>query len=291
MQRREFLAVIGGAIGTAALARSPERSSGAHTAFATSVAALERDARGRLGVTVLDTGTGARFGWRQAERFAMCSTFKLPLAAMMLMEADAGRLRLDQGVSVPMELPPNSPFAATRRGGTATIAELCEATTTLSDNGAANLLLALIDEPRGFTSRLRRLGDSATRLDRIEPEMNDVGPGDPRDTTTPDAMAGLVRRLALGQALSGPARKQLVDWMIATQTGARRLRAGLPASWRAGDKTGTSGDGHVNDVAVIWPPNRAPLVVTAYLAETSLPAREADAIHARLGALIATSFA
>lgn len=291
MQRREFLAVIGGAIGAAALARSPERSSGPRGAFAKSVAALERDARGRLGVTVLDTATGARFGWRQAERFAMCSTFKLPLAALMLMEADAGRLRLDQPVPVPMELPPYSPFAGTRRGGAATIAELCEAATTLSDNGAANVLLTLIDGPAGFTSRLRGLGDRATRLDRIEPEMNAVGPGDPRDTTTPQAMAELIRRLALGQILSDRARTQLVDWMIATKTGARRLRAGLPAGWRAGDKTGTSGDGHFNDVAVIWPPDRAPLVVTAYLAETSLPGREADAIHARLGALIAASFA
>lgn len=288
MERREFLI---GAAALASVAAARGEQSGVQgwggPGLAREVAALERESRGRLGVAVVDTHTGARFGHRAGERFAMCSTFKLPLAAAILARADHGALTLDHAVRVPRDLPPNSPTTERRRVASATIAELCEAATTVSDNGAANLLLSLIGGPAGLTRFMRAQGDELTRLDRIEPAMNDVREGDVRDTTTPDAMAQLVRRILLGRALSTESRARLIGWMVATRTGAARLRAGLPAEWRAGDKTGTSGAGHYNDVAIIWPPARAPLIVTAYLAGSPLPTDQANAIHARLGRLIA----
>ena len=291
MLRREFLIAAGCALGAAASARGPDPARGLNSAaLRRAVEALERDSRGRLGVAVLDTGTGRRFAWRGDERFAMCSTFKLPLAAAVLATVDAGREQLDRAIAVPMgDLPPTSPFTETRRGGTATVAELCEATMTQSDNGAANLLLPIIGGAPGFTRFARRQGDPVTRLDRMEPMMNMVPPGDPRDTTSPRAMLALVRRLALGPALSPASRERLVGWMVNNKTGARRLRAGLPPEWRVGDKTGASGRGNDNDVAILWPPARPPILIASYLAESSLPFPESNAIHARLARLLAAA--
>jgi beta-lactamase class A len=137
-----------------------------------------------------------------------------------------------------------------------------------SDNTAANLLLRLFDGPAGFTRYLRALGDSVTRLDRLEPAMNYVPAGDERDTTTPRAMAQNAARIVTGKWLTRTARERLVEWMIATQTGKQRIRAGLPSGWRAGDKTGTSQieglPNRHNDVAVVWPPGRKPIVIATY---------------------------
>ena len=289
MLRREFLMAAGCAVGAAAWARDPDPAQAfGGAAFAREVALLERDARGRLGVAVLDTGTGRRFGRRADERFAMCSTFKLPLAAAVLARVDAGAERLDRRIAVPADgLPPTSPFTDTRRGGHATVAELCEATTTRSDNAAANLLLPIVGGPPGFTRFARAQGDAVTRLDRIEPMMNEVGANDPRDTTSPAAMLALVRRLALGPALKPASRALLVGWTVANKTGDLRLRAGLPADWRVGDKTGASGRGEDNDVAILWPPSRPPILVASYIAGSALPFPESNAIHARLARAIA----
>lgn len=232
--------------------------------------ALERRAGGRLGVAILDTGSGALTGLRREERFGMCSVFKLPLAAIILREADLGRLALDQPVAFgKADMLDHAPVTSQHLArGQMSVAELAEATQVTSDNPAANLLLRLIDGPAGLTARLREIGDATTRIDRFEPEMNQVPPGDPRDTSTPAAMAALVQRLVLGDVLKPTSRERLVGWMEKTETGRHRLRAGLPTGWRAGDKTGTFWDEplapKINDVAVCWPPGRAPLVVAAF---------------------------
>jgi beta-lactamase class A len=109
-----------------------------------------------------------------------------------------------------------------------TLAALCEATMTLSDNTAGNLVLKAIGGPAGFTAFARALGDPVTRLDRWEPGLNEARPGDPRDTTSPDAMAANLQRLALGDALSPRSRDRLVAWLVANTTGDARLRAGAP---------------------------------------------------------------
>jgi len=289
MLRREFLVGTGCALGSTALASAPNLSRGfADKSFRVAIAALEREARGRLGLAILDTDTGGRFTWRGEERFAMCSTFKLPLVAAILIH-DEQRGAMQHRIPVPVDLPPNSPFTGMRRGDFATVEELCEAAITQSDNGAANLLLARVGGPAGFTRFVRDQGDTVSRLDRLEPMLNDVPPGDPRDTTSPAAMLRLVHGLALGSRLPPVARARLVGWMLANKTGGLRLRAGLPSTWPVADKTGASDRGNDNDVAILWPPKRQPIIVASYLAESTLPFPASSEIHARLARLIASA--
>lgn len=259
---------------------------------------------GRLGVAVLDTATGHVDGHRVDERFAMCSTFKLPLAALVLEDAAGGGLALETSLPIgPADLLNHAPItgplieAAVAAGAphaTITVGEAARAAQTTSDNPAANLLLRKVGGPAAFTAFCRRHGDATTRLDRLEPEMNDVRDGDPRDTTTPRAMAGLLARLFGPRGLPAQARATLRDWMIATETGSKRLRAGLPPGWVAGDKTGTGmGDGlttKLNDVAWIEPPGRAPIVVAAYfdVGVATDEMRDQDlAVLAEVGRLVA----
>lgn len=234
------------------------------------LAMLEARAGGRLAVTIRDGNSGHGVGWREHERVAMASTFKLLLAGVVLHEADRGALALDTLLSFGEDdLVPHAPVIGRHLdAGALTIAALAEATQITSDNVAANLLLRILGGPEGFTARLRAMGDSETRLDRYEIAMNRVEPGDPRDTTTPFAMAASVARLVGPEHLSPASRDLLKSWMVATQTGKRRIRAGLPADWVAGDKTGTAlVDGlpnRHNDVAVVWLRGRAPLVIAAF---------------------------
>jgi beta-lactamase class A len=241
--------------------------------------AIEAKVGGRLGVAVLDTVTGELAGQRLDERFPMCSTFKALAAALVLARVDAGEEKLDRRIVVARaDLLEWAPVTSKRVGGAGmTVAELCEAAITVSDNTAANLLLASAGGPAGVTAFVRKLGDDVTRLDRTEPTLNEAVPGDPRDTSTPRAMARTLRRLMLGDALSDRGRAQLVQWMSANTTGGHRLRAGVPSDWRVADKTGTGRLGTTNDVGVLWPPRRAPLVVVIYLTGTqaSGDAREA----------------
>lgn len=266
LSRRLFLASTAGSL--CALRRDASAGQPA-TDTAAALAALEARAGGRLGVCLLDTGSGRLVGHRLDERFAMCSTFKLPLAALVLRAAEAGRLRLDDAVAITKaDLVAYAPVVEPKVGQTLTLAALAEAAQTTSDNAAANLLLARLGGPAGFTAALRGLGDSVTRLDRTEPQLNVVKPGEEHDTTSPRAMAATMARLLTGDVLSAASRERLIGWMVATTTGGRRLRAGLPSSWRAGDKTGTAQAAamtdKVNDLAITWPPGKAPVVITAY---------------------------
>jgi len=239
---------------------------------------IEASVAGRLGVAVLDTATGALAGHRLDERFPMCSTFKALAVALVLARVDAGQERLDRRVAIaPADLLEWAPVASKHVGGELSMAELCEAAITVSDNTAANLLLASVGGPGAVTAFLRRNGDATTRLDRTEPTLNEARPGDPRDTSTPRAMAQALRTLALGNALSEPGRARLVQWMTANATGAKRLRAGVPSDWRVADKTGTGRLGTTNDVGLLWPPHRAPLVVVSYLTECKAPADAREA--------------
>lgn len=256
---------------------------------------LERRHGGRLGVAILDLATGNRMEHRANERFPMCSTFKFLAAAFVLARVDRGEERLDRRVTfTKADLVTRagraawSPVTQTRVGGDGmTIGEVCEAAVALSDNTAGNLLLGSFGGPAALTTYLRSLGDTITRLDRIEPDLNEATPGDPRDTTTPAVMLENMRKLVLGNALSSSSRKHLAAWLIATKTGDKRLRAGFPEGWRIGDKTGTSMNGVANDIAVVWPPNRRPLIVTVYFAEAQASDEQRDAIIAEVGRIAA----
>jgi beta-lactamase class A len=178
-----------------------------------------------------------------------------------------------------------SPVSGPRAGdgGGLTVGELCAATVSLSDNTAANVLLARHGGPAGFTAFVRSLGDGATRLDRTEPTLNEAAGGDPRDTTTPLAMLQTMRKLVLGGALTPASRAWLQRWLVETSTGDKRLRAGVPG-WKVGDKTGTASDsGTANDVAVLWPPaSGAPVLVTCYLTRSTAQPEQRDAAIAQV---------
>ena len=263
--------VLLGAIATLFSASTLAKDAPKPSTIASSVLAdLERKSGGRLGVTILDTATGMQTGHRADERFAMCSTFKLPLAAVILREADQGRLRLDQFVPFSKkDIVPHAPITSQHlaKGGM-TEQALANAAQLTSDNVAANLLLSLIGGPAGFTSILRSLGDTTTRLDRTEPSMNLVTPGEVRDTTTPAAMCQTIARMLTGEWLKPASLDLLISWMIATETGSKRLRAGFPRDWRSGDKTGTGMAPNMadkyNDIAIVWPTGKAPVIVSAF---------------------------
>ncbi|MDO9710183.1 class A beta-lactamase [Paracraurococcus lichenis] len=283
----------GAAIAMAVLAGPPaaRAASGKPGTLAEDLAQIESASGGRLGLAALDTGSGARILHRADERFPLCSTFKLLAAGAVLARADAGQESLDRRIRFrPEDLVTYSPATGPRAGGEGmTLAELCEAAMTLSDNTAGNLLLSAIGGPAGLTGFARRLGDPVTRLDRVETALNEALPGDPRDTTTPEAMVADLQALALGDALSPGGRAQLIAWLVGTRTGDTRIKAGLPAGWRFGDKTGSGERGTANDVGLFWPPGRPPVLFAAYLTETEAPMERRNATHAAIGRALAAA--
>ncbi len=245
------------------------------------LAALEQGFAGRIGVCAIDTADGALLGQRADERFPMCSSFKALLAAAVLERARADPALLHRQVRYRRaDLLPHSPVTERHVADGMTVAALCAATVQTSDNAAANLLLQRVGGPAGLTAYMRGIGDAQFRLDRDEPALNSSLPGDPRDTTTPRAMAESLRRLVLGEALPADGRAQLAAWMRGTTTGAARIRAGMPPGWVVGNKTGTSGPGAYGsaiDVAVAWPSDRAPLVLAVFTTRQAAAARALDA--------------
>lgn len=243
------------------------------------LAALEREAGGRLGLALRDPATGRRFAYRGGERFPLCSTFKLVLAAAVLRKSQDDPGLLAQSMAYgPGDLLAWAPVTRKNleQGRAMTVSDLCAAAIQVSDNTAANLLLAKLGGPKALTAYARSLGDKAFRLDRREPDLNTAQPGDPRDTTTPEAMARTVEKLVLGDALAAPQCQQLADWLKGNTTGGESIRAGVPAAWTVGDKTGSGGYGTTNDAAVLWPPQGGPLVLAVYFTQTqkNAPARK-----------------
>lgn len=252
-------------------------------------AGIEASIRCRLGVSIIDTETERRWTHRADQRFPMCSTFKMLAAAAVLARVDAGREDLGRRIPVTADdIVAHAPVTEKRVGGEPmSLAELCEATVTLSDNPAANLILRTLGGPGGITAYARTLGDDVTRLDRWETALNEATPGDPRDTTTPDAMAGNLRILATGEALSPASRDILLGWLIGCKTGDEKLRAGLPEGWRVGDKTGGGGHRTNNDVGIVWPPGRRPVIAAVYVTQTEASLADRNGAIAEVGRAIA----
>lgn len=225
-------------------------AAGQDVSSATSFAALEHAAGGRLGVCAIDSASGRRAQHRADERFPFCSTFKAMLGAAVLARSVERPGLLQQRVTYgPSDLVNYSPVSGKHVGTGMTVAELCEAAIQYSDNSAANLAMKLIGGPSAVTAYARSIGDDAFRLDRWETELNTALPGDPRDTTTPAAMAASMRVLTLGDALPPAQRAQLVAWLRGNKVGDKRIRAGVPAGSQVGDKTGTGDYGTTNDAA------------------------------------------
>ena len=264
IQRRTLL--LAAAVTPLAGACSAWPKKGAQSDAETQLAELERACGGRLGVAGFHTGSGARLQHRAHERFPLCSTFKLVLAAAVLERSATDASLLGRRISVGKgDLVSHSPVAEKHLATGMTVNEMCAATMQYSDNAAANLLLKVLGGPAAVTAFARRIGDTTFRLDRTEPELNTAIPGDPRDTTTPAAMSDTVQRLALGDALGAPQREQMREWLLGNTTSTERFLAGVPKGWRVGDKTGAGSYGSTNDVGVLWPPSGAPLVLSVYL--------------------------
>jgi beta-lactamase class A len=281
-QRRTLLLAAAAApLALTVSACASSRGSTQDVASATSFAALERAAGGRLGVCAIDTGSGRRAQHRADERFPFCSTFKAMLGAAVLARSVAQPALLQQRVAYgKADLVSYSPVTEQHVGAGMTVAELCAATIQYSDNTAANVLMKLIGGPQAVTAYARSIGDDTFRLDRWETELNTALPGDPRDTTTPAAMAASLRALMLGDALPSAQRAQFVEWLRGNKVGDKRIRAGVPAGWRVGDKTGTGDYGTTNDAGVAWPPSGAPIVLAVYYTQARADARAKDDVIA-----------
>jgi beta-lactamase class A len=247
---------------------------------------------GRLGIAALDTGSGRWLLHDENGRYAMASTFKLALAGAILAEVEQGRLGLDQELAFGRaDLVPYAPvIEANLERGRLPVRRLCAAIVEVSDNAAANILLARIGGPQGLTRFVRAAGDPVTRLDRTETELNTNLPGDPRDTTSPAAMVGLMRALLLDGPLSPDSRGRLMGWMEGATTGLQRLRAGFPAGWRVGDKTGNGANGAANDIAFAIPPGRAPILIACYQSGGTAERPARDALHAAVAGAVAAAF-
>ena len=256
--------------GSSATANTPKTA----TDFQTSIAAIETRTGGRIGVAAVDTSSGKRLDHRSQERFPMCSTFKFLAAAAVLKRVDEGKENLERfiryGAKDILEYAPVT--KAHLEDGGMPLGALCAAAIEQSDNTAGNLLLDAIGGPAGLTNFARSIGDQITRLDRKEPELNSAIPGDERDSTTPAAMCSDFQRLLLRDVLSESSRHRLEDWLQHNETGALMIRAGVPKSWSIGDKTGRCANGATNDIAILRPRDRAPIVIAIYSVGSTAPA-------------------
>ena len=265
----------------------------AEAAADAALADLERRHGGRLGVVIWRPADGLRIVRRADERFAMCSTFKTLAAAAVLARVDRGREDLARRVVFGKEqVVTYSPVTGPRVGGEGmTLAEICAAAIRFSDNTAGNLLLDSLGGPAGLTRFARGLGDEITRLDRYETLLNEATPGDPRDTTSPEAMARNLRKLLLGPALSPESRRRLSQWMASNTTGDARIRRGIPTGWVVMDKTGAGENGANNDVAVVLPPSGQPAIVAVYYAESQGTGAQRNAVIADVARVAAQALA
>jgi beta-lactamase class A len=207
-----------------------------------------------------------------------------------LWQVDHGAFPLEHKLPISRsQLLANSPVLEPRVAAGATemtVRDLCAAAITWSDNAAANVLLTGMGGPQGLTSFARSLGDQITRFDRLEPEVNSNTPDDPRDTTTPRAMAELLLHIFTQDALSLASRALLIDWMTASRIGLDRVRAGLPRNWQAADKPGTGENGAFNDLVITWPPERRPILIAVYMSGSKLDPKQLAAAHAEVGKLV-----
>ncbi|EOA2962497.1 class A beta-lactamase BlaA [Yersinia enterocolitica] len=232
------------------------------------LAALEHSANGRLGIAMINTGNGTKILYRGARRFPFCSTFKFMLAAAVLGQSQSQPNLLNKHINYhESDLLSYAPITRKNLAHGMTVSELCAATIQYSDNTAANLLLKELGGLAAVNQFARSIGDQMFRLDRWEPDLNTALPNDPRDTTTPAAMAASMNKLVLGDALLPAQRSQLATWLKGNTTGDATIRAGAPADWMVGDKTGSGDYGTTNDIAVLWPTKSAPIVLVVYFTQ------------------------
>ncbi|MFE2019075.1 class A beta-lactamase [Streptomyces sp. NPDC059499] len=250
---------------------------------------LERKFDARLGVYAIDTGTGREVAYKDGERFAYASTFKVLAAGAVLRKYSLDGMGRTVRYS-PDELVPPSPVTSKHAGSGMTLDALCDAAVRFGDNTAANLLLDQVGGPRGLDAELHKIGDDVTRMERSEPQLNDWTPGATRDTSTPRALAADLRAFVLGDVLGKGERAQLTEWLRTSTTGAGLIRAGVPDGWEVGDKSGAGTTyGTRNDIAVVWPPGAAPVVMAVMSNRTEDGAEYDDRLIAQAASVAADS--
>ena len=250
-------------------------------------AKLERTLAGRLGVFALNTANGKQLSYHADEYFPMCSTFKVILASAILKRSTQIDGLMQQRIKYQQsDLVTYSPITERHLEDGMTVAALCAAAIQYSDNTASNLLMKILGGPGAVTTFARSIGDRQFRLDRWETALNSSIPGDRRDTSTPNAMALSLQRLAYGDALEPRLQLQLRVWLQGNTTGVARIRAGVPTDWQVGDKTGTGDYGTANDVALLWPPRRAPVVVAIYTTQAEKDAKARNDVIASAARIV-----
>jgi len=257
-------------------------------ALMTELQRIENVLDARIGFSAYDSETGVRWEYNADQRFAMSSTFKTLACAALLQRVDSNEEQLEREVSFSKsDLVTYSPITEQHADNRdMSLFELCEATMTTSDNTAANLILQAIGGPEVVTEFARGIGDNVTRLDRWETELNQATPGDDRDTTTPNAMVGNLEGLLLGDVLSPNSKSQLREWLVGNKVADGLFRASMPAEWIIADRTGAGGFGSRAITAVIWPPERLPIVVAFYITETTASFEDRNTAIAELGSVI-----
>ncbi len=276
-------------IASLAVAAVPYASQAQPAESAMVVKAREIESRlgARVGLAVYDMGRGTNWLYHADEHFPLTSTFKAVACSALLHQVDTGQTTLDHTVRVTQsDLLPYAPVMGKLVGQEVSLADTCSAALRLSDNVAGNKVLESIGGPKGLTEFLRSIGDPTTRLDRWEPELNEATPGDPRDTTTPSTIANTLRTLVLGNALSPASRIQLTAWLVADEVGGPLLRASLPRDWRIADRTGAGDHGSRGVIAVIWPPERAPIVAAIFITDTDATMDRRNRAIAELGEIL-----
>jgi beta-lactamase class A/beta-lactamase class A CARB-5 len=254
----------------------------------TEVERIEEQLDARVGFAAYDLETGQRWEYHADQLFAMSSTFKTLACAALLQRVDEGSEQLERRVKISASdvvtySPVTEAYADNRE---ISLFELCEATMTTSDNTAANMILQAMGGPQAVTAFVRELGDSVTRLDRWETELNEAAPHDERDTSTPNAMVSNLEKLVVGSALSPQSKNQLREWLVNNEVADGLFRSQMPNEWVIGDRTGAGGFGSRSITAVIWPPEREPTIVAFYITETDASFEERNSAIAELGGVI-----
>ncbi|HHX8273955.1 TPA: CARB family carbenicillin-hydrolyzing class A beta-lactamase [Vibrio diabolicus] len=251
------------------------------------ISLIEQQTSSRIGVSVWDTQTDERWDYRGDERFPLMSTFKTLACATMLSDMDSGKLSKNVTAKVDeRSIVVWSPVMDKLAGQNTRVEHACEAAMLMSDNTAANLVLNEIGGPKAVTMFLRSIGDKATRLDRLEPRLNEATPGDNRDTTTPNAIVNTLRTLIEGETLSYESRVQLKIWMQDNKVSDSLMRSVLPTGWSIADRSGAGGHGSRGINAIIWKENHRPVYISIYVTETELSLQARDQLIAQISQLI-----
>ncbi|MFB0980352.1 MAG: class A beta-lactamase [Alteromonadaceae bacterium] len=251
----------------------------------------ERKIGGRIGVSIYDVTANDLWNYNGNLRFPLMSTFKTLACAKLLSDVENGIQSLDNSTVITKKsLVTWSPITEQRVGEKVTLKEACSAAMIMSDNTATNIVLKGIKGPEALTQFLRSIGDDVTRLDRIEPYLNEAIDGDERDTTTPNAIVKSLHTLLFGDVLSTLSKEQLKKWMMDNRVTGSLLRSVLPELWSIADRSGSGGFGSRAITAVVWSDKKTPLIISIYLTQTKISFDQRNKTIADIGKEIFTVY-